>query len=900
MTTATVDRPTLTEMGRKEAESVTQAIKDNFDSLGSMLIQARDRKAYKALGYRTFESYCKTEFSKSLSSAYRLIEDAKVVQQLEAEISKRYDEPVSLDIPSTCLRPLKVLPDINEKLKAIEYAKKLATAEGRKATKKHLEIAIFEISGKRSEDFRKAIQSLGFAKGVSVEAIETLKKDRGIITKIDKLGNIHVQLYNGAVNSISFNASQLRILTDAEKPARPLNEITASKGDRVLIFAQGLGRKKGTIYAWKEGNQALVTVDGENSPVSIAYAEMELIRGEQEEASWDSESVWNAGKNTYYYFPQEDTIYSDKWPQGLTLKPHSHGKSPVEFIKNWEDRFAGDLLEALTTPARLKTLTLAQAIELPEDEGKEFAADLIASLNQLFPQASKPKAMGISFALTINELTSGKKTQTRRAWQDDYAKNFIRYFDENIAIPALNKGRHHGGHELGFIKLTQRPYQQYLSEMSPIDLQEEGGMAATAQEFIDAYFEGQDKLVWVLHFEFLSAPNNTASLIEENQRLREQLVEAELAIQAMANALRETTTTKLLPNSTSSSEPTLPDKIEGQIGLLVRRFEDEYRNGEPYQIIEIEGERINCLKPSGFTEWIHESNLRVVVDRPMISRLLAKNTAEISSPGVVDVDTVDTTVDAPEVVDVDTVDTTVDAELKREIAQWRNETNEAIARDNKKLASATRQTVKNTLNKQIDNLRSRLIELDAFENIEIGQTVEKKISEGIHGKVAKLDFSPGGLPQIWVQWSDKKYPESCNTFSLNLSPVISPPSSDLDFRIQEDIRLLRENLLAWTAHAEEELAAAEEHNKSIFTQKIEARSANLKRLQKFSELRVGQYVVDKLSPRRGKVIAMHAKTERLALEIEWDCGKTELKPFRDIVPEQISDENRQAITLLVE
>jgi hypothetical protein len=822
MTTAMVDRPTpTTEMGRKEAESITQAIKNNFDSLGSMLIQARDRKAYKALGYRTFEGYCKTEFGKSSSNAYRLIEDAKVVAQLETEIAKRYDEPISLDIPSACLRPLKNLPEIDQKLRAIEYAKKLATAEGKKATKKHLEIAVFEVSGKRTEDFRSAIQSLGFTRGVSVEATQTLKKDRGIITKVDKLGNIHVQFYSGGVNSVSLNASQLRILTDAEKPARPLNEITASKGDRVLIFAQGLEEKKGTIYQCKEGNQALVTVDGDSSPTYIAYAEMELVPGEQKDTNWDSELVWNTGKNRYYYFPQEDTIYSDKWPQGLALKPDSHQQSPTEYIKNWEDKFASSLLETLTTPARVKTLALAQAIELPEDEGREFAADLIASLSQLFPQASKPpKAMGISFSRTINELTSGKKTQTRRAWQDDYAKNFIRYFDENIAIPALNKGRHRGGSELGFIKLTQRPYQQYLSEMSPIDLQEEGGMLATAREFIDTYFEGQDKLVWVLHFEFLPAPssNNTDALTEDNRRLQEQLVEAELAIQTMVNvakSLRETTTAKLLPNNTNISEPTLTDKIEGQIGF------------------------------------------------------------------------VDATVDTTEALSVDSVDATLDTGLKTEIAQQRKKVNEEIAHTTKKLAGATRQPVKDLLKKEIGDSRNRLLELDAFEKIEIGQIVEKKICEGIHGKVAKLDFSPGGLPQIWVQWSDKKYPESCNTFSLNLSPVISPPSSDLDFSIQEDIKLLRKNLLVWKAHAEEELAAAEEHNKTIFTRKIEARSTSLAQLQKFSKLRVGQYVVDRLSPRRGKVIAMHAKTERLALEIEWECGKTELTPFRDIVPEQI-------------
>ena len=519
------------DMTREEAETVTKQIKENFDSLGNMLLAAREQKAYKALGYRSFESYCQNEFGKSSSTAYQAIEDAKVRSQLEARISENYGEEVTLKFPSSHLRPLKAVGDLDDKLKVIEYAQKLAAGEGKKPTKQHLEIAVFEISGKRSEDFRSAIQKLGFTKGVQVEAVSPIKKDRGIVTHLDKAGLIYVEHYYGSTKAVPYRATELRILTNEEKPTNPLEGSVASKGDKVLIFAEGLQGKQGTIYTWQEGKTTLVMVDGQKSPTVIAYAELELIKTTQpKNADWESELVWESGKNTYYYFPREDKIYSNRWPVGLTLEPYTHSGSPIDFMKNWETRFSDGVLESLATPATLKTLVLQQAIEFPEQEGKEFVADLITSLNQLFPQASKPaKAMGISFSRTINELISGKKTQTRRAWQDDYAKNFLRYFDENIAIPALDKGRHRGGHELGFIKLTQRPYQQYLSEMSLADLQEEGGMVATVQEFIDTYFEEQDKLVWVLHFEFLATPNadNTDTLVAENQRLCEQLAKVE-------------------------------------------------------------------------------------------------------------------------------------------------------------------------------------------------------------------------------------------------------------------------------------------------------------------------------------------------------------------------------------
>ncbi len=795
--TATVDRPAPpTEMGRIEAEAVTQAIKDNFDSLGAMLIQARDRKAYKALGYRTFEGYCKTEFGKSSSNAYRLIEDAKVVAQLEAEIAKRYEEPVSLNIPSACLRPLKELPDIGEKLKAIDYAKKLATAEGEKATKKHLEIAVFEISGKRSEDFRNAIQSLGFTRGVSVEVIKNLKKDRGFITKVDKLGKIHVQLHSGGVNSIPFDAHDLRILTDAEKPAIPLNEITASKGDRVLIFAQSLEGKKGTIYTWKSGKQALVTVDGGSSPIDIAYAEMELIRGEQEQknTNWDSELVWNAGKNTYYYFPQEDTIYSNIWPQGLALKPHSHEKNPIEFIQNWEDKFAGNLLEALLTPAKIKTLALAQAIELPEDEGKEFVTDLITSLSQLFPQTSKPpKAMGISFSRTINELVSGKKTQTRRAWQDDYAKNFIRYFDESIAIPALNKGRHRGGHELGFIKLTQRPYQQYLSEMSPIDLQEEGGMVATAQEFIDTFFEGQDKLVWVLHFEFLSAPvnNNTDALIEENQRLREQLAEAEVAIETIVNAasaasaLEPEQTAEFLVEDTPKKSPPGEDHwisvLEGNdFGILSDFWSagehiENYRDWEVYfnkpngATISIE---LNHPKKGAFYSRTYDWDIDLVdTDDDEILAWVKNiiNQVEDFCPEqlALNYGNSEEAVRPSELPQKDTEESLYQRTFPQDLLI-------AISIQERKLRTAIeqkeyvqpkgngRRTIRDLEKmtaRNLQKLKNSLQCLEDFQTFRIGQSVRHNNHSNI-GRVNWLTLTAGTMPQVWVTWTDENNSKS--------------------------------------------------------------------------------------------------------------------------------------------
>jgi hypothetical protein len=756
----------LADMGRKEAEEVTQAIKDNFDSLGAMLLQARDRKAYKALGYRSFESYCKTEFGRSISSAYQLIEDAKVVSQLEQRISQNYGEEITLNLPSSHLKPLKEIADIDDKLKVIECAQKLAKAENRKTTKKDLEIAVFQISGKRSEDFKNAIESRGFVKGTPVEVQSPLKKDRGVVTRVDKSGKIYVELYYHSAKAMPFNSEELRILLPKEKPTNPLEGSIASKGDRVLIYAAGLEGREGEIYTWSEGKQALVMVDGQNSPTPIAYAEMELIKKPKHNNAWDSELMWESGKNTYYYFPQEDSISSNRWPTGLTLKPYTHSGTPIEFVQNWEDRFSARVIESLATPASIKTLALAQAVE----EGKEFAADLVSSLLELFPDiAPEPlsqKSLGISFAKTINELVSGKKTQTRRAWQDDYAKNFIRYFEEDIAIPALDKGRHRGGNQLGFIKLTKRPYQQYLSEMSAADLQEEGGMVSTVQEFIDTFFEGQDKLVWVIHFEFLSTP----TLIEENQRLREQLAEAEAAIQAMVNAASTSGTMEfpeiaevLVENTPETLAPTPTTVFLDDWKLILKdnKFTRNYHSTND-STEEYRGWKI-YLDPNGGFQYIDLNHpekgafccdiqsLDTKLDDENEDAIIAWAKAIINQiedfcPGQL-------TFDFSEKIEaVECFPTKLITEI--ELSKTRKQIRIESIEHQLKTESHTIKKDKK-LRSELRWLKESLQNLEDVQKLRIGQIVRHKSRPEITGKIAAFTLSQGGMPEVLVQWPNQ-------------------------------------------------------------------------------------------------------------------------------------------------
>ncbi|MEZ2231536.1 ASCH domain-containing protein [Microcoleus sp.] len=386
--TPKASRTPTTEMGVKEAEEITATIKNGFENLGTKLLEARERKAYKALGYRSFESYCLTEFGKSASSAYRIIENQKVIDELEAEVARQYNELVSLKITGPQVQLLKKLPEVGSRLQAIEFAQKLAKSEERNPTTKHLELAVDRFSNK-PEHYRSAIQNI-FSQGVRVEVLNTPKTSRGTVRKVDKFGQIYVELDDSGVKPVCFEAHELRALKDSEKPSTPLNDSIASKGDRVVLFAKGLEGRQGEIYTYKTGKKALVVLDGVTLPIDVAYSELELVKetyntNSDTDKSWDENLVWESGKNTYYYFPNEDKIYSNRWPTGLTLTPYSHRGTPAEFVKNWEERFAGQVVESLVKDSDLNSLLIAQLIALPEQEKESFVSNLFKSLAQFLP-----------------------------------------------------------------------------------------------------------------------------------------------------------------------------------------------------------------------------------------------------------------------------------------------------------------------------------------------------------------------------------------------------------------------------------------------------------------------------------------------------------------------------------
>ena len=124
--------------------------------------------------------------------------------------------------------------------------------------------------------------------------------------------------------------------------------------------------------------------------------------------------------------------------------------------------------------------------------------------------------LGISFWKTLQCLTH--KTVTRRSWKDSHANKFIKAFEQNKLIKALDKDIRYGGKQIGWCRLLCAPYKEQLAAMPDEDLQAEGGMCSSVAEFIKRYFKGNSNLeVWVIRFEFIEleqlAPTHTSAIL---------------------------------------------------------------------------------------------------------------------------------------------------------------------------------------------------------------------------------------------------------------------------------------------------------------------------------------------------------------------------------------------------
>lgn len=112
--------------------------------------------------------------------------------------------------------------------------------------------------------------------------------------------------------------------------------------------------------------------------------------------------------------------------------------------------------------------------------------------------------MIISFAWTTSVLLTGNKTVTRRKWTRRYHDRWEdAFFTGRRLHDAYDKSPRYGGKSIGRILLTEVPRRQRLSDMPESDLDAEGGLWASKEEFIELFGGDASQIVSVIRFRFI-------------------------------------------------------------------------------------------------------------------------------------------------------------------------------------------------------------------------------------------------------------------------------------------------------------------------------------------------------------------------------------------------------------
>ena len=136
------------EMTLDEAVETDRLIKRHINTTRYLLLDMRDRKGWKALGYESFKDYGEKELGYKETRIYQLVDAAEISLQLG------YDSTIVESTPKESqLRPLKAVPE--EERKAIwDEATRKAEAEHAKLTAQRVEDAVREWK-QRSQDWHR-------------------------------------------------------------------------------------------------------------------------------------------------------------------------------------------------------------------------------------------------------------------------------------------------------------------------------------------------------------------------------------------------------------------------------------------------------------------------------------------------------------------------------------------------------------------------------------------------------------------------------------------------------------------------------------------------------------------------------------------------------------------------
>lgn len=131
-------------MDKAEAQAITDRIRKAVDGLWQLLLEAHDRRAWRALGHGSWEAYVNAEFGMTRQHSYRLLDQGRVIHAIEEAAGKVSPMGDISERDARDLKPVlpKVAAEIKQRVKAGEEPEKavkevVSAAREAKAAEKH-------------------------------------------------------------------------------------------------------------------------------------------------------------------------------------------------------------------------------------------------------------------------------------------------------------------------------------------------------------------------------------------------------------------------------------------------------------------------------------------------------------------------------------------------------------------------------------------------------------------------------------------------------------------------------------------------------------------------------------------------------------------------------------------
>lgn len=106
-----------TDLTKAEALNLTERIRNSIQGTYLLVEEAYERKAWKAMGYPTWEAYVRAEFDMSRGYAYRLIDQGRVIRAIEEVVGDL--SPIGDKISEYDARTIKGnLPEVRQEIQS--------------------------------------------------------------------------------------------------------------------------------------------------------------------------------------------------------------------------------------------------------------------------------------------------------------------------------------------------------------------------------------------------------------------------------------------------------------------------------------------------------------------------------------------------------------------------------------------------------------------------------------------------------------------------------------------------------------------------------------------------------------------------------------------------------------